>query len=192
MEQITIEMVDQVLERLPHITYKEAREALIKTGGNVLEAVIYIESGNCDGIFENKRDSIRRFGESISQESEKIRCQLIDLLKKTSFVRVVIKKESTTILNIPLTIGIVGVAAMPILSILGLSAAVLNKYSLIIRDDTSGETVDVGNLTPEKLELLKEMLFNSFDDIKKTFKKSTHKTKDYTSEDIIYELLEED
>nr|WP_314276905.1 DUF4342 domain-containing protein [uncultured Peptostreptococcus sp.] len=192
MEQITIEMVDQVLERLPHITYKEAREALIKTGGNVLEAVIYIESGNCDGIFENKRDSIRRFGESISQESEKIRCQLIDLLKKTSFVRVVIKKESTTILNIPLTIGIVGVAAMPILSILGLSAAVLNKYSLIIRDDTSGETVDVGNLTPEKLELLKEMLFNSFDDIKETFKKSTHKTKDYTSEDIIYELLEED
>ena len=192
MAQITIEMVDQVLERLPHITYKEAREALIKTGGNVLEAVIYIESGNCDGIFENKRDSIRRFGESISQESEKIRCQLIDLLKKTSFVRVVIKKESTTILNIPLTIGIVGVAAMPILSILGLSAAVLNKYSLIIRDDTSGETVDVGNLTPEKLELLKEMLFNSFDDIKETFKKSTHKTKDYTSEDIIYELLEED
>ena len=45
MAQITIEMVDQVLDRLPYATYKEAREALIKTDGNVLDAIIYIESG---------------------------------------------------------------------------------------------------------------------------------------------------
>ena len=54
MAQITIEMVDQVLDRLPYATYKEAREALIKTDGNVLDAIIYIESGQKDMGFENK------------------------------------------------------------------------------------------------------------------------------------------
>lgn len=115
MSQITIEMVDQVLDRLPYATYKEAREALIKTDGNVLEAIIYIESGQKDTGFENKKESIRRFGENISQESEKIRGQLADLFKKTTVVRIIVQKEGKVVLNIPLTIGVLGIAAMPVL-----------------------------------------------------------------------------
>ena len=161
MAQITIEMVDQVLDRLPYATYKEAREALIKTDGNVLDAIIYIESGQKDMGFENKKESIRRFGENISQESEKIRGQLGDLFKKTTVVRIIVEKEGKVMLNIPLTIGVLGVAAMPVLSLLGLSAAVLSKYSVLITDEASGESVDMGSLTPEKLEILKEIIFNS-------------------------------
>jgi len=172
MAQITIEMVDQVLDRLPYATYKEAREALIKTDGNVLDAIIYIESGQKDTGFENKKESIRRFGENISQESERIRGQLGDLFKKTTVVRIIVEKEGKVVLNIPLTLGVLGVAAMPVLSLLGLSAAVLSKYSVLITDEASGESVDMGSLTPEKLEILKEIIFNSFEDIRGTFKKS--------------------
>ena len=164
MAQITIEMVDQVLDRLPYATYKEAREALIKTDGNVLDAIIYIESGQKDTGFENKKESIRRFGENISQESERIRGQLGDLFKKTTVVRIIVEKEGKVVLNIPLTLGVLGVAAMPVLSLLGLSAAVLSKYSVLITDEASGESVDMGSLTPEKLEILKEIIFNSFED----------------------------
>lgn len=192
MSQITIEMVDQVLDRLPYATYKEAREALIKTDGNVLEAIIYIESGQKDTGFENKKESIRRFGENISQESEKIRGQLADLFKKTTVVRIIVQKEGKVVLNIPLTIGVLGIAAMPVLSLLGLSAAVLSKYSVLITDETSGESVDMGSLTPEKLEILKEIIFNSFDDIKGTFKKSKDEKAYDSSDDIIYELIKED
>lgn len=192
MSQITIEMVDQVLDRLPYATYKEAREALIKTDGNVLEAIIYIESGQKDTGFENKKESIRRFGENISQESEKIRGQLADLFKKTTVVRIIVQKEGKVVLNIPLTIGVLGIAAMPVLSLLGLSAAVLSKYSVLITDETSGESIDMGSLTPEKLEILKEIIFNSFDDIKGTFKKSKDEEGDDSSDDIIYELIKED
>ena len=106
MAQITIEMVDQVLDRLPYATYKEAREALIKTDGNVLDAIIYIESGQKDTGFENKKESIRRFGENISQESERIRGQLGDLFKKTTVVRIIVEKEGKVVLNIPLTLGV--------------------------------------------------------------------------------------
>lgn len=192
MAQITIEMVDQVLDRLPYATYKEAREALIKTDGNVLDAIIYIESGQKDMGFENKKESIRRFGENISQESEKIRGQLGDLFKKTTVVRIIVEKEGKVMLNIPLTIGVLGVAAMPVLSLLGLSAAVLSKYSVLITDEASGESVDMGSLTPEKLEILKDIIFNSFEDIRETFKKSKDEDEDDSSDDIIYELIKEE
>lgn len=192
MAQITIEMVDQVLDRLPYATYKEAREALIKTDGNVLDAIIYIESGQKDMGFENKKESIRRFGENISQESEKIRGQLGDLFRKTTVVRIIVEKEGKVMLNIPLTIGVLGVAAMPVLSLLGLSAAVLSKYSVLITDEASGESVDMGSLTPEKLEILKEIIFNSFEDIRETFKKSKDEDEDDSSDDIIYELIKEE
>lgn len=192
MAQITIEMVDQVLDRLPYATYKEAREALIKTDGNVLDAIIYIESGQKDMGFENKKESIRRFGENISQESEKIRGQLGNLFKKTTVVRIIVEKEGKVMLNIPLTIGVLGVAAMPVLSLLGLSAAVLSKYSVLITDEASGESVDMGSLTPEKLEILKEIIFNSFEDIRETFKKSKDEDEDDSSDDIIYELIKEE
>ena len=192
MAQITIEMVDQVLDRLPYATYKEAREALIKTDGNVLDAIIYIESGQKDMGFENKKESIRRFGENISQESEKIRGQLGDLFKKTTVVRIIVEKEGKVMLNIPLTIGVLGVAAMPVLSLLGLSAAVLSKYSVLITDEASGESVDMGSLTPEKPEILKEIIFNSFEDIRETFKKSKDEDEDDSSDDIIYELIKEE
>ena len=192
MAQITIEMLDQVLDRLPYATYKEAREALIKTDGNVLDAIIYIESGQKDTGFENKKESIRRFGENISQESERIRGQLGDLFKKTTVVRIIVEKEGKVVLNIPLTLGVLGVAAMPVLSLLGLSAAVLSKYSVLITDEASGESVDMGSLTPEKLEILKEIIFNSFEDIRGTFKKSKDVEEDDSSDDIIYELIKEE
>ena len=192
MAQITIEMVDQVLDRLPYATYKEAREALIKTDGNILDAIIYIESGQKDTGFENKKESIRRFGENISQESERIRGQLGDLFKKTTVVRIIVEKEGKVVLNIPLTLGVLGVAAMPVLSLLGLSAAVLSKYSVLITDEASGESVDMGSLTPEKLEILKEIIFNSFEDIRGTFKKSKDVEEDDSSDDIIYELIKEE
>lgn len=192
MAQITIEMVDQVLDRLPYATYKESREALIKTDGNVLDAIIYIESGQKDTGFENKKESIRRFGENISQESERIRGQLGDLFKKTTVVRIIVEKEGKVVLNIPLTLGVLGVAAMPVLSLLGLSAAVLSKYSVLITDEASGESVDMGSLTPEKLEILKEIIFNSFEDIRGTFKKSKDVEEDDSSDDIIYELIKEE
>lgn len=48
MSQVTIEAMDKVLERLPKATYKQAKEALQKTDGNVVEAIIYLESNYSD------------------------------------------------------------------------------------------------------------------------------------------------
>ena len=41
--EITVEMVDQVMERVPDATYKEVRYALVKSEGDVLDAIIILE-----------------------------------------------------------------------------------------------------------------------------------------------------
>ena len=186
MAQITIEMVDQVMERLPYVTYKEAKEALLKTNGDVLEAIILIESGDF------KEDTFEGFEKKFTVETEKIRQQLSDLFKQATVVRVVVEKDSKVMLNIPLSIGVVGVAAMPIVTLLGLSAAVLSRYSVKIVDVSSGQEVDLGSLTPEKLDILKDIIFNSFSNIKESVKKKSSDDNEETKADITDELIKED
>ncbi|MDO7202944.1 hypothetical protein Q5M85_00355 [Paraclostridium bifermentans] len=49
MTDITLEKIDQVLERVPSASYAEAKEALVISDGNVLDAIIYLEQNkkNC-------------------------------------------------------------------------------------------------------------------------------------------------
>lgn len=46
MSSITIEMVDKVMERVPSASYKEVKEALIHSDGDILEAIIYLEENS--------------------------------------------------------------------------------------------------------------------------------------------------
>ena len=43
MSKITIEAIDQVMERVPGATYAEVREALIKSDGDVIDAIILLQ-----------------------------------------------------------------------------------------------------------------------------------------------------
>lgn len=187
MAQITIEMVDKVLERVPYISYKEAKEALIKTDGDVLEAIILLE-----GEKETYREKFEKVEDKFSKDTEKLKVQLSELFKKATVVRVKIQKEDKNIINIPLTVGVIGVAAMPVLAVLGLSAAVLVNYSVIIVDENSGDEVDLGKLDQEKVALLKEIFLNSFEDIKSTFTKKSDVNDEDFEVDITDELFREE
>ena len=52
--EITLEKVDQVIERTG-VTYAEAKQALEVCGGDVLDAIIYIES-KMKSQYENAED----------------------------------------------------------------------------------------------------------------------------------------
>ena len=70
-------------------------------------------------------------------------------------------------MNIPFTVGVIGIAMMPLLTILGLSAAVLSKYRIKIQNEADGETVDLGELNEEKAIVLKDMFVNTAKDLKR-------------------------
>ena len=193
MAQITIDMVDDVMERLPHVSYKEAKEALIKTDGDVLDAIILLDEEKKFSISDIKKEGLDTIGTKFTEETEKLRNQIIELLENAKRVRLIVESEDRVLVNLPLSIGILGVAALPIPTVLGLSAAVLTNCTVKIADENSDDEVEFGVMTPEKMDILKEILTNSFEEVKRTLdnKKDTEKAEDDDS-DITDELLNEE
>ncbi|WP_209456323.1 DUF4342 domain-containing protein [Metaclostridioides mangenotii] len=162
MDNITIEKVDAVFERIPSATYADAKEALIKCNGDVVEAVVYLENQK-----KNKGKKAKETLEDVfGKDGEDIKNQLKDLLKKSSVVRVIVEKDNKVMMNIPLTVGVVGAALVPVITLVGLSAAVITKYRIKVQNEESGEVVDLGELNEEKLHVLKNMIVNTAKDVK--------------------------
>lgn len=194
MAQITIEMVDEVMERLPYVSYKDAKDALLESDGDVLEAVIILEKSktfNFDGLKDGiKKENINSIGDKFTEETERLREQIVELLKNATSVRLIVEKSDRTILNIPLGVGVLGVAAMPIPTLLGLSAAVIANFTVRIADDNSDAEVEFGAMTPEKIEILKDMMTNSLEEMKIILAKDNNDINENDS-DITDELINE-
>ena len=71
MSQVTIEAIDKVLARLPKATYKQAKEALQKTDGNVVEAIIYLESNYSD-LKGSSKKTTEIFGKTTDELKEQV------------------------------------------------------------------------------------------------------------------------
>ena len=85
-------------------------------------------------------------------------------------------------MNIPLTIGVVGVALLPIYTLVGLSAAVIGKCRIKIQNEYDGSIVDLGELNEEKLNMLKQMLVNTAKEVKDVVVDPKKDDKDITDE----------
>ena len=200
MSSITIEMVDKVMERVPSASYKEVKEALIHSDGDILEAIIYLEENSgaikakkkVEDFFEKSKEDAEEVRKSteekIGKDVEELKAQLKELFAKSNRVRVVVEKEGKIIMNIPFTVGVLGIAMMPLLTILGLSAAVLSKYRIKIQNEADGETVDLGELNEEKAIVLKDMFINTAKDLKETVVKKKEEKDD---KDITDDLINE-
>lgn len=200
MSSITIEMVDKVMERVPSASYKEVKEALVHSDGDILEAIIYLEENSgaikakkkVEDFFEKSKEDAeevrKNTEEKIGKDVEDLKAQLKELFAKSNRVRVVVEKEGKIIMNIPFTVGVLGIAMMPLLTILGLSAAVLSKYRIKIQNEADGETVDLGELNEEKATVLKDMFINTAKDLKETVVKKKEEKDD---KDITDDLINE-
>jgi hypothetical protein len=104
------------------------------------------------------------------------------MLKKSNVIRIVIQKEDRTIMNIPITIGVIGLALGPLVTLVGLSAAVLGKFNIKIENEEDKTVIDLGELTEEKINLLKNMLTNTAKEVGEAVKKEKNDNKDITEE----------
>ncbi len=137
--EITLEKIELVKDRTG-VTYKEAKEALEAADGNVVDAIIEIEE---------KVDS----GENRSTKAKKdaLVAKMKDIVKKGNVSRIMITRDGDTILNIPLTAGLLGSIVAPYGMIAGAVAAFGFKCKIeFIRDD--GSVIDIS----EKAEDLYE------------------------------------
>ena len=192
MSKITIEAIDQVMERVPDATYAQVKEALLKCDGDVVDAIILLQD-NSTGT-EEKKDK-KSFEEVFGKDSDKIKEEVTELIRKSNVIRIVIEKNGKIIMNIPISVGVVGVVFAPILSLIGLSASVLAKYKIKIENEDEGTTVDLGEFSEEKLNIIKDMVSSAAKDVKQAVDKKNKNTEDKNesnNDEVIIDLNKND
>ena len=186
--EITIEKIDTVIQRVPNVTYAEAKQALLEHNGDVIESIIALESNSStiDNNISKKTKQAKKVVEDMfskdSEDFKEMKNQARELLKKSSVIRIIIDRNNKVIMNIPLTVGVVGVALLPIYTLVGLSAAVIGKCRIKIQNEDDGSIVDLGELNEEKLNMLKQMLVNTAKEVKDVVVDNKKDDKDITDE----------
>lgn len=119
---ITLESIDMVRERA-HVSYEEARAALEKCDGDVVEALIYLEiqdkvkgPGNTS---KTKTDTNSGFWATVNR-----------ILKAGNETKLVISKGEDTVVNLSLTIVILITIILPPLTLLGLLVALFTNHRI--------------------------------------------------------------
>ncbi len=178
---ITLEQVDQVIERT-NVSYQKAKEVLEKTDGDVLEAIVLLES---EHSFSDK------FSKNVGDFGNEVIRTLKDLLNSGKVNRIVVEqKDGKTIMNIPVTVGALGAFFLTSATVVGLVAALATGCIIKIHKD-SGEIVNVNEMASEMFDATKENVSKVYD---KTKSKAEEVKHTFTHEDkkVNVEITEED
>ena len=139
---ITIEQVDIVVART-NATFKEAKEALEETNGDVVEAIILIEEGGTSWT-----DNVSTKGEKVVEKVKKI-------LRKGNVTKITVKKDGETLMNIPITAAALGTIISAPLALIGLGSAILSRCTIEIQKE-DGEIINVNNLVEKDVSFNEE------------------------------------
>ena len=141
---INLEKVDEVIERTG-VTYKEAREALEQTNGDVLDAIVYLEE---------KGSSMGAFTKNLEGKGEKLLEKLKEIVKEGNVNKSTIKKDGEVLANIPINVGALGFLATPLWTTVGVTAAILTKHTIEITKK-DGEVIDLREASEETINKAK-------------------------------------
>lgn len=151
--EITLEKIELVKDRTG-VTYKEAKEALEKTDGNVVDAIIEIEQ-NIDQDSSSKLNS----------QKERLIGRMKDIVKKGNISKILVTRGGETILNIPLNIGVIGTVVAP----WGVIAATVLAFGSKCKIEfvkVDGSVIDLTEKAGDLYEEAKEKSSDIYEDIK--------------------------
>ena len=141
--EITLEKIELVKDRTG-VSYREAKEALEATEGNVVDAIIKIE------------DEINiKVGAKITDNGAKIIEKIKEYIKKGNVSRITVKRDDEVIINVPVTVGVVGTALAPWLTVIGSIVALGMKCDiLLVKED--GTIIDLSAKVNETFDDIRE------------------------------------
>jgi len=133
-----LEKIDMIRERL-NVSYSRANEALEENDGDVVSALIMLE--------EEKKNSNKNFEkENIHVMGNELIEKLKELIHEGNIKKITIKNEKgESILEIPVTAGVVALVLFPYIGILGGMTAMLKEYKLEISRELKSESNDLNN-----------------------------------------------
>jgi molybdenum-dependent DNA-binding transcriptional regulator ModE len=121
-----LEKIDELRKRL-HLSYREAREALERANGDLLEALV-----------QNEADTKADVQSELERWSARLAERVRNILRQGNVTRIIIKKDGKIVAEVPATVGALGVvgvllsAELAILAGIGTVAALFNRYTLEI------------------------------------------------------------
>ena len=128
--EITLEKIELVKDRTG-VSYKEAKEALEFAGGNVVDAIIYIEE-NIDNDYSAKE----------KKTVDKVVNTVKETVRKGNVTKIRIYHGDDVVLNLPVTIGAAGAILFPWGAVASAVAAAVTKCRVeLVKED--GTVVDV-------------------------------------------------
>lgn len=151
--EITLEKIELVKDRTG-VNYKEAKDALIKADGSVVDAIIMIE----DEIDITPKS---KAGNQASQLVERVK----ELVKKGNVSKIVVKKDGNVYLNIPVNVGIVGAVWVFWPTVVAAVIALGTKCSIELVKD-NGDVINISDKASETFGGVKENCAVIADDIK--------------------------
>ncbi len=129
-----LEKIDAIRDRID-VGYKEAREALEQAGGDLVEALVRLESR-----FDEEPGRLKalkeRWTRKIQGKSEEVLGRLKTVMEKGTATKIRLKQGDKTLLEVPASVGVLGVAGMlmstelAVLGAIGTVAALFNKCTL--------------------------------------------------------------
>lgn len=151
--EITLEKIELVKDRTG-VTCKEAKEALEGADGNVVDAIIAIE----ETIDQKSSKKIGAQGEALISKMKEV-------VKKGNISKILVTRDGDTIINIPLTVGVLGTVVAPWGMIAGVVAAFGFKCRIeFVKDD--GSIIDITEKAGDIYEEAKEKGADIYEDIK--------------------------
>jgi DNA-binding transcriptional MerR regulator len=154
MMEITLEKIDVIRERTG-LSYKEAKEALEKCGGDVVETLILLES--------TKKDE--KWTDNLSTAGSEVLERLKELIKQGNVTKIRVKKDSNTILDIPVTAGAIGTLLAPQLAAIGAAVALISRTTVEI-EKPDGEVINLSEIVERKAGAAKGFIDDLADDAK--------------------------
>jgi NACalpha-BTF3-like transcription factor len=134
---INLEKIDIIRERTG-ISYKEAKQILEETGGDVLEALIRLEERE------------KSWTEEITVKGSELISKIKEVVHAGNVTNIRIKHGDRVIVDIPVTAGAIGAILVPELAVIGTIAGIVTKCTLEIkRKQPDLKEADANNLNNE-------------------------------------------
>lgn len=143
---ITLDQIEQLMNRTG-ADYQTVRDALKATEGDMFKALLLVEEAQQKGTRVDPGDTTteteepsgaegEETGEQTKKEKEPTASDLLDtlrdLLREFNATHLLIRKDDKTILDISATIGTIGLILAPVAAVIGLGAAVVTDYEIIL------------------------------------------------------------
>ena len=134
MDDLLLEKIDHLRERF-HVSYKEAREMLEETDGNLVEALIRMED-KFSQVKASKHAQHEQRREEFVVKGSELMDQFKDLVQQGNLSRIRILHKNKVLLDLPLTASVL-LLLVPHLALVSAIAVLFNQVSIQVEKPTS-------------------------------------------------------